>query len=214
MLMSLMLTTLAAAVFGASTLQPPKKSDSVRLAVQALADQLDMDASEIVVGKVRPVQWPDSGLGCPQPGMMYAQIITPGYLVQLSAGGEVYPVHTGRGQAVVCNRDKRALGAPAARPLVPSRIQLTTDPAGGPLARLVKLVRKDLAQRLKSDPEELVLKSAESKVWPNTGLGCPQPGMMYAQVITEGFRIVFEAQGEEHPYHTDSRQSIVYCPED
>ncbi len=50
------------------------------------------------------VDWSDASLGCPEPGQVYAQVITPGYRVLLEAAGKEYEVHTdqiGR-SAVIC----------------------------------------------------------------------------------------------------------------
>lgn len=61
---------------------------------------------EIAVERVEAVEWPDASLGCPEPGVMYAQVVTPGYRVELSAGGETVWVHTDAGrQVVVCGED-------------------------------------------------------------------------------------------------------------
>jgi hypothetical protein len=40
--------------------------------------------------------WPDGSLGCPQPGMLYTQVLTPGYQVVVEAGGEEYDYRMGR----------------------------------------------------------------------------------------------------------------------
>ncbi len=38
------------------------------------------------------------------------------------------------------------------------------------------------------------------------------PGMVYAQVITLGFRLVFDYQGQQNEYHTDrDGSSVVAC---
>ncbi len=48
--------------------------------------------------------------------------------------------------------------------------------------------------------------------WGDTSLGCPMPGMVYAQVVTPGFRLVFEYQGRQNEYHTDrDGSSVVAC---
>jgi hypothetical protein len=73
-------------------------------AAKAAADRLQIATDELVVVTTEPRDWPDSSLGCPQPGRAYAQIITPGYLVtiaRLDDGDEVL-VHTDEnGQRVV-----------------------------------------------------------------------------------------------------------------
>jgi hypothetical protein len=61
--------------------------------------------------------------------------------------------------------------------------------------------KKDLAARLAIPVDDVrVLESAET-VWPDASLGMPEPGMMYAQMLTEGFRVVLGAGGEKYEYH-------------
>ena len=48
--------------------------------------------------------------------------------------------------------------------------------------------------------------------WGDASLGCPMPGLAYAQVITPGFRLVFDYQGQQNEYHTDQDGSnVVSC---
>ncbi len=69
-----------------------------------LSQQKGLDVSGINVQSVTAQNWPDASLGCPEPGMMYAQVITPGYAVRLEAGGQSYEIHTSKGgRAVLCN---------------------------------------------------------------------------------------------------------------
>lgn len=81
-----------------------------------------------------------------------------------------------------------------------------------PQKRVVGLARDDLAKRLKINPDEIELVSAEAVNWPDASLGNPQPGMMYAQVITPGYKIVLAAKGNRYQYHS-SRQSVVFVKE-
>ena len=75
--------------------------------------------------------------------------------------------------------------------------------------RVVQLAQEDLARRLDLSPEAIEVLSVEAVDWPDTSLGCPQPGMMYAQVITPGFRLVLEAEGQIYHYHTDRTAQVV-----
>ncbi len=77
--------------------------------------------------------------------------------------------------------------------------------------QVVQLAREDLTRRLDLAPEEIQVVSVEAVDWPDTSLGCPQPGMMYAQVITPGFRVVLEAEGQTYEYHTDRSRAVVLC---
>ncbi|HMQ35537.1 MAG TPA: hypothetical protein PKD53_32820, partial [Chloroflexaceae bacterium] len=69
----------------------------------------------------------------------------------------------------------------------------------------------DLAGRVAAAPGSFSVVTAEAVSWPDGSLGCPQPGLMYPQVITEGFRVVVEADGAEYAYHGDDRGQFVYC---
>jgi hypothetical protein len=64
-----------------------------------LAARLDIAADAIEVVEARAVTWASGDLGCPEPGMYYPQVLTPGVLVILSAGGARYHYHGGRGGA-------------------------------------------------------------------------------------------------------------------
>jgi len=84
-------------------------------------------------------------------------------------------------------------------------------PAGQGAERVVQLARQDLAEKLKLPIESIREVSVEAVEWPDTSLGCPQPGMMYAQVITPGFRVVLAAKDQTVEYHTDLGRRVVSC---
>lgn len=66
-----------------------------------LAKQLAINTDQIRVAEIRAVDWPDASLGCPQPEMAYAQVITPGYYIALESQGQLYPYHTDQGDQIV-----------------------------------------------------------------------------------------------------------------
>jgi hypothetical protein len=73
-------------------------------------------------------------------------------------------------------------------------------------------VRRDLALRLKLSEAQITLVRAEAVDWPDSSLGCPQPGMMYLQVVTPGYRLVLAAGSVTAEYHTDAGGRFVVCP--
>ena len=79
--------------------------------------------------------------------------------------------------------------------------------------RLVQMAKEDLARRLELSVSEISVISVEAVDWPDTSLGCPEPGMMYAQVITPGYLIVLGAAGQNYKYHTDTEQRALLCEE-
>ena len=83
--------------------------------------------------------------------------------------------------------------------------------APDPQRALVDQAIADLARRLQVSPEAVQVRRVEAVEWPDTSLGCPEPGMMYAQVITPGYRIILAVGEELHEYHA-SRSRVIYCP--
>jgi hypothetical protein len=72
----------------------------VEQAQKDMSGRLSIAGTDIRVVSAEEVVWPDSSLGCPQAGMAYAQILTPGYLVVLEYAGNQYEYHAGKGQEV------------------------------------------------------------------------------------------------------------------
>ena len=83
--------------------------EAIARAVEHLAGTLGCDPAEIGVQEVLRATWRDSSLGCPQPGMMYLQVLTPGYRIRLQHAGADYLLHTDRGsRAILCPEALRA----------------------------------------------------------------------------------------------------------
>ncbi|MBC7224391.1 MAG: hypothetical protein H5T59_09000 [Anaerolineae bacterium] len=82
--------------------EKPGRQQAVQVCVRALAEELGLPEGDIQVLEVEPMEWPDTSLGCPEPGMMYAQVITPGFRVRLRAGEKTYVFHTDGLRAVTC----------------------------------------------------------------------------------------------------------------
>lgn len=75
-------------------------SDVATLVGQAKQDLevlASVPAAEIELVKFREVIWPDSSLGCPKPGLLYTQVLSPGYRIALRARGRRYEYHGARG---------------------------------------------------------------------------------------------------------------------
>ena len=69
-----------------------------------LANRLAVSTNEISLMEATSVIWPDSSLGCPQEGMLYMQVLTPGYLILLEHSGNTFEYHAGsRDSLVTCD---------------------------------------------------------------------------------------------------------------
>ena len=51
--------------------------------------------------------------------------------------------------------------------------------------------------------------SAEAVEWPDASLGNPQPGMVYAQVVTPGYKIILSARGQQYEYHSEHERLVL-----
>jgi hypothetical protein len=68
-----------------------------------LAQRLMLAEDQVRLLRAEAVDWPDSSLGCPRPGMAYLQVVTPGYRLVLAAGGASTEYHTDAGgRFVMC----------------------------------------------------------------------------------------------------------------
>lgn len=79
-----------------------------------LAERLGTAADAISTIAAVLVTWPDSSLGCPQPGMEYLQVLTDGAVIELEADGAVYRYHAGDGSGpFLCGVPITSAPAPA-----------------------------------------------------------------------------------------------------
>ena len=90
-------------------------------------------------------------------------------------------------------------------PLVePKQSELSPMPQSTPLSSLeilIKTATEDLARRLSIPISEIVLLDAQAVTWSNSSLGCPQPGMAYAEVLTPGYLIFLNVNNKDYEYH-------------
>lgn len=80
----------------------PETPAVVQQAVADASQRTGLPASAIQVVQVEARDWPDTSLGCPMPGFFYAQIVTPGFLIVLDAGGQRLKYHSDRSRVVFC----------------------------------------------------------------------------------------------------------------
>jgi len=84
---------------------PPELDVLLAVMITDLAGRLDISESSIRVLAVEEVKWSDASLGCPQPGMSYAQVVTDGMRVILEARDTFYDYRGGgTGDSFLCVR--------------------------------------------------------------------------------------------------------------
>jgi hypothetical protein len=198
-------TTAFPSLFLIAALQPmafAEESDrdrAARRARESLASELRVEASSVTVASVEAAEWTEGSLGCGDATAGAAPAQATGWRVALTHGGKTYAVHVSGDRVVRCE----AGGEPPSADARPGR-----ETRGALLAR----IRADLAARLGIPAGETKLKSVERATFPDRSLGCPEPGRVYAQVVTEGQRFQLEAKGQTYRYHA-AGDRFVTCEE-
>lgn len=111
--------------------------------------------------------------------------------------------------------------APSSAPsLVPAASQPVPDggalppPAPGPPSANAEAAIADLAAQQGVDPATITVVGEENVTWPDSSIGCPEEGMAYMQVLTDGVRLVLELDGVRYEYHAGgSRSTPFLCPD-
>ncbi len=60
-------------------------------------------------------------------------------------------------------------------------------------------------------PPMITVQSFEAQQFPNAALGCPQEGQMYAEVVTDGYQVILEAQGQTYDYRLTDQENVILC---
>lgn len=85
------------------------------------------------------------------------------------------------------------------------------DPAAIVPADVLEKVLTDAAGRTGVSRASVSAVSARAQTWNDGSLGCPEPGMAYTQVLTEGYQIMVSAAGRTLDYRTSSQGAVKLC---
>lgn len=85
-------------------------------------------------------------------------------------------------------------------------------PADESLRQIIDAALSDAARRTASDAGSLMVESAETVMWPDGSLGCPEPGVTYTMAPLPGYRIRIRSAERVLDYHASRRGSLVLCP--
>ena len=81
-------------------------------------------------------------------------------------------------------------------------------------AAVVDAALTDAATHLNLGKDQLRVDQVESQQWPDSSLGCPQPGQLYSQIVTPGYLIIISSSsGKQLEYHADTRSLVTLCHE-
>jgi hypothetical protein len=196
-----------------TSVRPP--DELVSAAQSQLAKQLGVPADSLMLQSANSKQWPNPGLGCPQRGAIYPQIVTDGFLLIFSdkSQSQTYDVHTGLTPELMvwCKNNQPidlSMGAGASSAPTAEGNMAQPDATSQPL---VASAQQALAKDIGVPESAIKLVGLEAVDWSDSSLGCPKPGENYLQVITPGYRVTLEAQGKTYEYHTDKTTRAVRC---
>jgi len=79
-----------------------------------------------------------------------------------------------------------------------------------PCPRAVPVVKADLATRLGTSAAAVAVVSGEEVTWPDGCLGVPQQELCAPNPVV-GCRLVLNALGTNHEYHTDREEAFAYA---
>ncbi len=86
---------------GGGVVIPMEAQPVVDLVLADAAVQLGVDPSALTVTGLEAIDWPDSSLGCPEEGGVYAQVISPGYRITVTDGTSTLDYHAGPNELFV-----------------------------------------------------------------------------------------------------------------
>jgi hypothetical protein len=69
--------------------------------------------------------------------------------------------------------------------------------------------RAEAARQLKTQPGEFTVVTVEPTQWSDSSLGCGKPGTKAAQVMTKGYTVVLERQGQRHQVSVAGSHAVM-----
>jgi hypothetical protein len=127
--------------------------------------------SAVVTTAIVPVDFPNLCLGFERPDTACAEVLTPGFIVLLEAGGKPYRYHVSASGFVATDFEQ---GSP------------TIEPPANALA-IQQALRQDLAQRLGVAVGRVSVSSFRPVTWRDGCLGVHRLGEACTQALVEGF---------------------------
>ncbi len=165
-----------------------------------LAKELGVPTERVKIVSVAPKESLPTALfqsGCREVKLDPLPELPAGQAVLLTVGPQSYVYYRDGNQWMRCG---------------PSRAHLPAVgvPRAGDRQQMVYMAKEDLAKRLGIPADSITVESVDQVDWSDASLGCPEPGKVYAQVITPGFRILLKADGKTYEYHAGARH-VVHC---
>lgn len=163
-----------------------RRQQAVSTARQLVAQRIQGTVDNVLVLSVEPYKWKDFCLGFPAPHEICPDDQIEGFLIMLSANGQLFEAHT----------DMEGVNV---------RFSSANSSAESPQDKAILL----LAGQLNILPTEILVQSIQPVQWPDSCLGISGSGNCLT-VVTPGFRIILEARGQRFEYHSNFDGSLIY----
>lgn len=108
------------------------------------------------------------------------------------------------------NRDNRLTPVATPQLEIASTVEGTTVVGEVP-EEIMTAVYEDLITTENIAKEAITVTKAESIIWSDGALGCPQPDQAYTHVNVPGYWIVLEANGRTYDYHAAEKGYFILC---
>jgi len=173
----------------------------VDIARHVVADFLALPEDEVTLVSVESKDFGDASLGCPAPGMSYAQVITPGHLVIVEADGRRFDVRVAGTNGRICRKpaDKR----------VPQNSAEPQREHSSPVTSQVDEARADLAAQLDLPTADITVADVRSYApgiaSPGCHPDCPDAGAGCGVLIG----LLYD--GRRYEYHAYDGRTVP-CP--
>jgi hypothetical protein len=111
------------------------------------------------------------------------------------------------------------LGSPNESMTTPSETPApTSTPQRSPVESqvpeaILRPILNEAAKLANVPTQQLVIVRAEAVVWNDGSLGCPEPGMEYAQAVVNGYWVVISAAGHTYDFRVGGGGSFRLCPQ-
>ena len=153
-------------------------------AVAFLAGELNVPESEIAVVSAEMTEFSDSCLGLGGPAESCLQVITPGWIIMVDVAGQSYEVHSDEtGQQV--------------------RVAVELPEGDGAADLPSAAAQEFLSAQLGVALGDVQVVSAEMTEFSDGCLGLGRPDESCLQVITPGWIIMVDVNGQSYEVHTD-----------
>ena len=166
----------------------------ISLAKESLAVEKGISLDEIVFEKIEKVDFTDSCLDVVMDEVDCDTITTPGYKIEFSLDGKQYIYHSNMEGTMILLANFEDNGGDSGSPEIPLAINAA---------------KEYLSNELSVKPTSIKLVSYEYRKWPDGCLGIVEEGKMCIQVITPGYSITFESEGQTFRLRTDQSGSLI-----